>query len=203
MPTQDWAGEPVDAWSAMKWRIDALQDPPSEDETGDMDAQLDELCATASFGLRLLLVTRLSENLAGLQQKIRGVTPSLPAAQVPVRHWYDPVEGERVIMLCYLWRSRILGADDAADLDGFFADEQRLADAWEQLRREQAVPVLRGIARAADALRHALTKLLDADQRDTAHPILRVLFTEIQRDVKRLTAEAAEQAATARRQAGP
>jgi hypothetical protein len=206
MPTEPWAGESVDGWSAMKERIDALLSPPTEDEPGDMGAQLDELCATASFGLRLLLVTRLREKLAGLHQEIRGVTPTLPAAQVPVRHWYDAIEGERVIMLCYLWRSRILGADDAAetaDLDEFFAHEQRLADAWEQLRREQAAPVLHGIALAADALRHALTKLLDADQRDTAHPILRALFTEIQRDVDWLTAEIADQAATARRQAGP
>ena len=202
MPTKPWAGESVDGWSVMKERIDALQNPPAEDEPGDTGAQLDELCATASFGLRLLLVTRLREKLTGLQQEIRSVTPSLPAAQVPVRHWYDAVEGERVIMLCDLWRSRILGAD-AVDLDEFFADEQRLADTWEELRREQAAPVLHGIARVADALRQALTKLLDADQRDTAHPILRALFTEIQRDVERLTAEAAEQAATARRQAGP
>lgn len=203
MPTEPWAGESADGWSAMKERIDALHSPPAEDEPGDMGAQLDELCATASFGLRLLLVTRLREKLAELQQEIRGVTPSLPAAQVPVRHWYDAVEGERVIMLCDLWRSRILGAADAADLDEFFADEQRLADAWEELRREGAAPVLHGIARAADALGHALTKLLDADQRDTAHPVLRGLFTEIQCDVERLTAEAAEQAASARRQAGP
>jgi hypothetical protein len=206
MPAEPWAGEPVDGWSVMKERIDALLSPPTEDEPSDMGAQLDELCATTSFGLRLLLVTRLREKLAGLHQELRGVTPSLPAAQVPVRHWYDAVEGERVIMLCYLWRSRILGADDAADaadLDEFFADEQRLAGSWEQLRREQAAPVHRGIALAADALRYAFAKLLDASQRETAHPILHALFTEIQRDVDRLTAETADQAATARRQAGP
>lgn len=205
MSIEPWAGESADGWSAMKERIDALLSVPTEGEPGDISAQLDELCATASFGLRLLMVTRLRERLASLQRELRAVTPTLPAAQVPVGNWYDIVEGERSIMLCYLWRSRILGADDAvegADLDDFFTEEQRLTDEWERLRREAAAPVLERIAFAADALRYALTKLLDADLRDTPHPILRALFSEIQLDVDRLTAQAADQAVAARRQAG-
>ena len=199
--TRAWSGDAADEWPAAMKRIDELLGSDEETAATELTAHLDELSASGSFGLRLLAVKHLRGKLATLQQEIRDVLPTVPAPQIPVERWYDDLEGPRVIGLCDVWRFRILGAEDT-DLREFLAREQQLAEVWEQRRGLEGAPIRRRIARTADALEQALTTLLDADQRTSAHPILRGLFAAIQRDVERLVREAAEQAATARRQLG-
>lgn len=195
-----WTGDLVDQWERDRARLDTLLGPADDDPARvSADAELGSLCTTGSFGLRLLIVKHLRGLLAEQQEEIRGTLPTVPPPRVPVDRWYDNLEGPRVVILCDLWRSRILG-DEAADVPGFVDEERQLAEEWEQHRREKSAPALRRVVRTADALGLALTALIDARQRDTAHPILQALFAGLRDDVERLTAEAAEQARAARHQ---
>jgi hypothetical protein len=206
-PSTPWSGTDDDEWPDLQAEIDMVLDPTDgsaeeADETDDdAAARFAELVADiGSFGLRLQVVHHMREQLVKLQETAREITPDLPEEDVPIDRWYDAAEGPRVIGLSDLWRNRIQGTATEDDTRAFFAAEQQLTARWEQSRREAATPTLRRIARVADALQHALRNLLGVDERAVRHPVLRTVFTAIDRDTRALAADAGEQAAAARAQ---
>lgn len=149
-----------------------------------------------TLGLRITAVADLQEGLRASLDAARRVTipAQRPVAAVGGRSddgadWDDQ---RRSMQLRDLWRARLVprpGADESARratdvaFRAFFDEEQVLREIRQRRLREAAAPSYRQAMRYGLALKEALPQLLGAQERTDPHPVMRVLFSEIARDV--------------------
>jgi hypothetical protein len=162
---------------------------------------LAELPGSDSFGVRLLVVGHLRNELDRAQDAARRAVPDLPAERTPIAKAVDNGDGPRTIELCDLWRSRLTGDGRNTDeLRRFFAAEQELRQHWEEQHAEAGAAHLRRVVRLGGMLRTALDALHAAHRSAEPHPALGPVLTAVGQDVQKLAASTEERVRAARRQ---
>ena len=139
-----WDGDDESSWRVTETALRASV-------TGDAEPDgtwLAELPGSDSFGVRLLVVGHLRNELDRAQDAARRAVPDLPAERTPIAKAVDNGDGPRTIELCDLWRSRLTGDGRNTDeLRRFFAAEQELRQHWEEQHAEAGAAHLRRVVR--------------------------------------------------------
>jgi len=190
-----WQGEQAGSWATVRTSLRALV--TADDEPGD--TWIAELPRTGSFGLQLLVIGHLRNELDRAEAAARQAAPDLPAQQIPVAKAVDNGDGPRTIELCLLWRARLTGDGRNTDeLRQFFATEQELGERWEAERAEAGAGHLRRVVRVGRMLEVALSALGAAHPGAEPHPVLGPVLAAVEQDVRDLLASTRERVRIAR-----
>jgi hypothetical protein len=176
-------------WNRWQTKLKAA----SNGGVDELKAALDEcLDGPSIFAVQFSIWSWVLARWEQALQDASTVPPERKPLEIPISKNPSLDEDGRAIQISDLWRNYLSDAVPAArakarvQIGAFYAEESRLLQDWEVLRRKAAAPLLdRALAYGQFAVRF-LPTLVSSVERNQAHPLLRGLFECVAADCEAL-----------------